>query len=298
MADDILAYLDPQPGNIVADCTLGVAGHAQRILPAIRPGGMYLGIDLDPEAEDRAYDKLASFKNHFIFQHGNFAGIEKYLFDRNLGKLDLLLADLGISSPQIDDPARGFSYMRQGPLDMRMDPTRNQKLSDLLAKISHEDLTIALKDYGDVEQPETIATAIIRAFKTGTLLTTTDLANSLSPFHSPNRNKNRPANLVAQVFQALRILLNREIDNLKALMRVIPNIMKPDGKIAILSFHSGEDRIIKKTFSGLLASGFFQEITPEPIRPCYEEVANNPRSRSAKLRCATVSSLTSETARP
>lgn len=292
MAEEILAFLDPQPSETMADCTLGTAGHAKLILPKITPAGRYLGFDLDPNANEKAQSKLQPWLKNFSFHHGNFAGIASAMFEHNINKFDMVLADLGVSSPQIDDPQRGFSYMRPGPLDMRMDPTRNHKLSDLLAKTTWEELAVALKEFGDVSTSDSIAKTIISSFKQGKINTTTDLANCLLPFH-PNKTKSknpklRPVNLLAQVFQALRIMLNREIENLKALLRAIPSIMKPGARIAIISFHSGEDRLVKKAFEHWLRDGFLADITPEPVRPCYGEISSNPRSRSAKLRCATV----------
>ncbi len=293
LANEILDIIDPLPGRIIVDCTLGAGGHTALLIPKIVPGGKIFGVDLDPLALSRVQEKLGAFAESFHFLHGNFAGIDRLLMENGVFQVDSILADLGISSPQIDDPQRGFSYIRPGPLDMRMDPTRGLTLAQVLEKIDVNVLAEKLSELGDVEKADAIAQEIKTNFSAGLLLSTTDLSlllgkysNNKSNIKTFARGEIKPANVLAQVFQALRILVNRELDNLKSLLRILPSILKPGGTVAIISFHSGEDRIVKKTFATLLDQGFFADVSKEPIRPTLDEKIKNPRSRSAKLRWA------------
>lgn len=293
LANEILDIVDPLPGKIIVDCTLGAGGHTALLLPKVIPGGKIFGVDLDPLALSRVQDKLGAYSDSFHFLHGNFAGLDRLLMEQNIFQIDALIADLGVSSPQIDDPKRGFSYVRPGPLDMRMDPTRGQTLAQILQKIDVAVLAEKLSELGDVEKAEAIAHDIKTNFSAGLIQSTTDLSllvgkysDNKSNIKTFARGEVKPANVLAQVFQALRILVNRELDNLKSLLRILPSILKPGGTVAIISFHSGEDRIVKKTFATLLDQGFFEDVSKDPIRPSFDEKMDNPRSRSAKLRWA------------
>jgi 16S rRNA (cytosine1402-N4)-methyltransferase len=206
-----------------------------------------------------------------------------------------VLADLGMSSMQVDDPERGFSYVRDGPLDMRMDRSRGRSAAQLLATISQADLARALRELGDEPDAERIAEAILAASQHGELVRTTDLARVIQEAvtdGNPKPWRLRPAagkwNLhpAARTFQALRILVNRELANLEQLLRVVPDLLLPGGRTAIISFHSGEDRLVKAAFRYGQRAGVYEDISPEPIRAGFAERQDNPRSRSAKLRWA------------
>ena len=293
LADEILTLLCPAPGKIIVDCTLGAGGHTSLLLPLMVPGGKIFGVDLDPLAHQRLLEKLGAYADSFHFLHGNFAGLDRLLMEKEIFQVDGLLADLGVSSPQIDDPERGFSYMRPGPLDMRMDPTKGQTLGQILEKIDVETLAEKLGEFGDVEKAELIAQDIKDNYLAGMIRNTTDLSHVVGKYSLRKSNQQvfkrggvKPVNVLSQVFQALRILVNRELDNLKSLMRILPFILKPGATVAFISFHSGEDRIVKKNLAALLDQGIFSEVSKEPIRPSYDEKMLNPRSRSAKLRWA------------
>jgi 16S rRNA (cytosine1402-N4)-methyltransferase len=293
LANEILDLICPSPGKIIVDATLGAGGHTALMLPKVSPGGKVLGIDLDPLAPSRIRDKLGDYSDSFSFIHGNFAGLDRLLMEKDILHIDGLIADLGVSSPQIDDPERGFSYVRPGPLDMRMDQTKGQTLAQILEKTDVATLAEKLAEFGDVEKADIIAKDIKDNFDANMIRNTFDLSLVVGKYSSKKSNwttfargQVKPANILAQVFQALRILVNRELDNLKSLLRILPFILSPGATVAFISFHSGEDRLIKKTFANLLDQGIFHEISKDPIRPTEEEKFLNPRSRSAKLRWA------------
>jgi 16S rRNA (cytosine1402-N4)-methyltransferase len=279
LADEILNILCPSPGKIIVDCTLGAGGHTSLLLPLVAPGGKIFGVDLDPLALQRLQEKLGDHADSFHFLHGNFAGLDRLLMEKEVFQVDALLADLGVSSPQIDDPERGFSYIRTGPLDMRMDTSKGQTLAQILEKIDVATLAEKLAEFGDVEKADLIAQDIKDNYLAGMIRNTTDLSHVVGKYSLRKSNQQvfvrgdvKPANVLAQVFQALRIT------------RILPFILKPGATVAFISFHSGEDRIVKKSLATLLDQGVFSEISKDPIRPLYEEKMLNPRSRSAKLR--------------
>jgi 16S rRNA (cytosine1402-N4)-methyltransferase len=206
----------------------------------------------------------------------------------------VILADLGMSSMQVDEPGRGFSFAREGPLDMRMDPTRGRSAAELLATLPAKDLAEAFREFGDEPQAEAIAAAIVAARSKSPPRTTTELANLIQQaapvkvIHGPGQGTPRQQRIrpVARVFQALRILVNRELANLDALLRALPGCLKPGGRAAIISFHSGEDRRVKQAFRDGQRLGTYSKVSEEPIRASEQERWSNPRSRSAKLRWA------------
>jgi 16S rRNA (cytosine1402-N4)-methyltransferase len=295
LLDEVLAALDPQPGQVVVDATVGWAGHAAELLRRVGPSGRLVGFDFDPDNLPRARARLEVLGCPFALHHGNFAGLQNVLAAEGISAVDAVLADLGMSSMQVDDAERGFSYVRDGPLDMRMDRSRGRTAAQLLAVISEADLRQALHDLGDEPEAERIARAIVRARQAAPVERTTDLARIIretteGSADRPWRLHPRPGqwNLhpAARTFQALRILVNRELGNLEQLLRVLPAVLKPGGRAAIVSFHSGEDRLVKAAFRDGLQGGVYARIAPEPIRAGFEERTANPRSRSAKLRWA------------
>jgi 16S rRNA (cytosine1402-N4)-methyltransferase len=294
LLEEILHFLDPQPGMTAVDCTTGWGGHASALLERLGPEGKLLGIDFDPENLPKAKERLAAIGYPFGLHCGNFAGIQQAMGSLGMLQADLLLADLGMSSMQLDEAERGFSYRRDGPLDMRMNPTRGRTAADLLATISEEELREALETIGDEPQARTIARSIVLRRAAQPIERTLDLSNiilsvtavphpSRGGTPSPNRWNNPP---LARVFQTLRILVNRELNNLDHLLRILPDCLRSGGKVAIITFHSGEDRRVKGAFREGFRSGIYSDIAKEPIRPTAAECAENPRSRSAKLRWA------------
>ena len=294
LRDEVLKVLDPQPGRVFVDATLGFAGHAFALLERLGPTGLLIATDLDTGSIPLATEKLETLRNPFQVFHSNFAGLPGVLAQAGVAQIDGLLADLGMSSMQVDDPARGFSFMRDGPLDMRMDRTRGRTAAELVNELTYEELAAAFTEFGDEPNAETIAAAIVLERSRHPLETTKQLRAlievaapvqlRLGPGYPPvHKQKLLPA---TRVFQALRILVNRELANLTQLLRVLPTILKPGGTAAIISFHSGEDRLVKTTFRDGLRLGIYAAASGDPIRPSEEEKLANPRSRSAKLRWA------------
>jgi 16S rRNA (cytosine1402-N4)-methyltransferase len=296
MLDEVLAALDPQPGEVVVDCTLGYAGHAAEFLKRVGPTGRLIGLDLDGANLPPAREKLAAISPNFELHHANFAGFPAALAAAGLHGCDCLLADLGMSSMQVDDAGRGFSFMRDGPLDMRMDRTRGRTAAELLNSLSADELATAFRDLGDEPEAEKIAAAIVRRRETKPIERTRELMELIleaAPVRvnphpvkgepTPRQQKIRPT---ARVFQALRILVNRELANLQELLRVLPWCLWPGGRAAIISFHSGEDRLVKVAFKEGQRTGVYERISEEPVRPSFGERTDNPRARSAKLRWA------------
>jgi 16S rRNA (cytosine1402-N4)-methyltransferase len=295
LLDEVLAALDPRPGQVVVDCTVGWAGHAVELLRRVGPTGRLVGIDFDPDNLPRARERLDALGCPFALHHGNFAGLQTVLAAEGIAAVDAVLADLGMSSMQVDDAQRGFSYVRDGALDMRMDRSRGRTAAQLLATISEDDLRRALYELGDEPQAERIAAAVVRARQSAPVERTTDLARIIREATAdgtdrPWRLHPRPGqwNLhpAARTFQALRILVNRELANLEQLLRVLPAVLKPGGRAAIISFHSGEDRLVKAAFRDGQKAGTYAEVSADPVRAGFAERTTNPRARSAKLRRA------------
>ena len=290
MLREVLEFMDPMEGGIYVDTTLGLAGHGSAILTKAGPEGLLVGMDFDPNAILKATETLTATGNPFRIFQGNFAGIELSLAQAGVDGCDGLLADLGMSSYQVDDAERGFSYRRDGPLDMRMDPTRGKTAAELLATISEKDLVEALANIGDEPDPWTVTRRIIAAREKEPIVRTGQLATLLEPQDrewklrkAKDKFKSHPA---IRVFQTLRILVNRELANLEHLLRILPWVLKPQGVAVILSFHSGEDRLVKKAFRAGLETGIFEAVSDRPIRPTFQEKLRNPRSRSTRLRWA------------
>jgi 16S rRNA (cytosine1402-N4)-methyltransferase len=284
MVQEILEVLAPGPGAIAVDCTLGYGGHAQEILARILPGGRFLGLDADPIELPKTEARLRSLgygPELFSAYRSNFAGLQKVLAKAGLSGADLILADLGISSMQIDDPSRGFSTKQAGPLDMRMNPARGQSASAFLRAIDAAKLARLLGENSDEPHSERLATALAgRSFPT-----TISLASAIRS--EVSRYSEEAIELtVRRVFQTLRIAVNDEFSALDALLRQLSSCLNPGGCVAILTFHSGEDRRVKKSFAAGHDAGLYSQISEEIIRPSAAERHANPRSSSAKLRWA------------
>jgi 16S rRNA (cytosine1402-N4)-methyltransferase len=280
LLEEVVAILAPAPGRTIVDATIGLGGHAVELA---RRGARIVGVDLDPAHVERARRRLARAGGDFVVRHGNFAGLPAILAELGIELVDGILADLGVASPHLDDPARGFSYRRPGPLDMRLDPTRGKPAAALLQEISEEDLARALRELGDEEQAERIARMIVERRPVRTTRELAEIVCEARGF-SPRRAAGARLHPAARTFQAIRMLVNRERPNLERLLAVLPRLLRPGGVAAILTFHSGEDRRVKQAFRDGLRAGIYDRGSDGPVRPGPEEQARNPRSRSAKLR--------------
>ena len=284
MVGEILEVLSPKPGDVAADCTLGYGGHAREILSRIQPGGRLFGLDADPIELPKTEARLRAlgFDAETLSVHrSNFAGLPQVLVANGIEGVDLILADLGVSSMQIDDPSRGFSVKLEGPLDMRMNPQRGQSASALLQKILPEALQELLIENAD--EPNAAALSVALAGKK--FATTTELAEAIRAALL-GQGKDDCDLAVRRVFQALRIAVNDEFSALETFLRNLPMCLKPGGRVAILTFHSGEDRRVKKSFDAGLRDGIYSDISREVLRPAAAERNSNPRSAPSKLRWA------------
>ncbi len=284
MVAEILEVLDPQPGEIAVDCTLGYGGHAEEIFPFLQPGGRLLGLDADPIELPRTEERLRSLgwsATAFTAHRSNFAGLSQVLAQAGLDGADLILADLGVSSMQLDDPARGFSAKQDGPLDLRMNPERGQPASLFLQKLSTDKLVRLLSENADEPHAGTLSPALAGKF----FPTTASLGRAIRAA-LPRLGQEALDLSVRRVFQALRIAVNDEFAALETFLRHLPACLRPDGRVAILTFHSGEDRRVKKSFAAGQRDGIYSAIAENVIRPTSHERHSNPRSTAAKLRWA------------
>jgi len=284
MVAEILEVLSPKPGELAVDCTLGYGGHAQEILSRLQPEGRLLGLDADPIELPRTEARLRAIgfgPEIFTAVRSNFAGLPQVLAGLNLAGADCILADLGVSSMQLDDPSRGFSVKTDGPLDMRMNRRRGFPASALLEKTPPDALARLLEENAD----EPRATELAAALAKHRFVTTSELVKAICAA-SPRLNKDEVDLTVRRVFQALRIAVNDEFSALDMLLRHLPACLNPGGRVAILTFHSGEDRRVKKAFETGLHDGHYADIAHEVIRPTPEERRSIPRSSPAKLRWA------------
>lgn len=291
MVREILGVLMPRPGAVAVDCTLGYGGHAQELLAAVQPGGRLVGIDADPIELTQAEARLRALgfpPDTVILRRMNYAGVARFLSDVAPEGADVLLADLGLSSMQIDDPARGFTFKVDGPLDMRMNPKRGRTASDLLSVLDETGLARILAENSDEPDALELASAILVAHARRPITSTRSLAAVVQETVARQSRKSARSedDAVRRVFQALRIAVNDELGSLTALLRSLPSCLKPGGRVAILSFHSGEDRRVKSAFKDGLRDGTYTSIATEVIRASAEERRDNPRSSAAKLRFA------------
>ncbi len=282
------------------DCTLGAGGHSEAILRAHPEIDLLVGIDQDPVAMNIAKSRLDAWKNKIAFMDGNFIQFSDFLGRLKIAQVDGILMDLGISSMQLDMPEKGFSFMHEGPLDMRMNPNQPLTAAEIVNTWSEGDLARIFRDYGEEKQWRLAARVVVEARQKAPLLTTVDLNNALYP--ALNKKAKKGIHPLTLVFQGLRIAVNSELEVLQDLLPRAIERLRPGGRIAVISFHSLEDRIVKnilryeaddKEDTRGLGGGLFISKTPtlkiltkKPITPSEEEVASNPRSRSAKLRGA------------
>ncbi|MBU3665260.1 MAG: 16S rRNA (cytosine(1402)-N(4))-methyltransferase RsmH [Chthoniobacterales bacterium] len=284
MVAEILDVLQPRPGEFAVDCTLGHGGHAHAILERIQPGGHLLGLDADPLELPRTEARLRNGgfdSGQLAVMKSNFAGLPAALAKLGRSGADLILADLGVSSMQLDNPLRGFSAKSEGPLDMRMNPTRGLSAAQWVQKVSSQKLAIILAENSD----EPHAAAIAHAIAGQSFATTLDLATAIRRA-LPTAGADEIDLSVRRVFQTIRIEVNEEFSALDTFLRVLPRCLNHGGRVAILTFHSGEDRRVKKSFQAAHREGLYREISRRVLRASPEERRNNPRSTPAKLRWA------------
>ena len=284
MVREILEILAPQPGKIALDCTLGYGGHANEILPLLQPGGRLIGLDVDPIEQPKTEARLraAGFgEDVFTVRRSNFAGLPKVLAAEGLTGVDYLLADLGVSSMQLDTPERGFSVKTPGPLDMRMNPHKGQSAAALLAQITASQLAELLEENADEPRAAILAPQLAGRV----LAKTTELAQAIRAA-LPNLPEEERDKTVRRVFQALRIAVNEEFTALDTFLKHLPHGLNPGGRVVILTFHSGEDRRVKKAFQAAKWAGLFSAISDDVVRPSAAECGANPRATSTKLRWA------------
>ena len=292
---EVIDALAPRSGQVVADCTLGYGGHAGALAKAVQPGGRVIGFDVDAGELERTKSRLEATGLPISVHHANFAGIAKVMAQEGLDGYDIIFADLGVSSMQIDDPSRGMSYKHDNaPLDMRMDSRRQRTAADLLMSLSEAELSQALWELADEPDHEKIAQWIVSQ-RDVTPFTTTDQLKRLIFTAKGTVEKvwkkqaaRADAHPAMRTFQALRILVNDELSAIRQLLRLAPQCLRPGGRIGIISFHSGEDRLAKKAFRDGYRQGLYEAHSARVIRPGGREVYLNPRSSSAKFRWARV----------
>ena len=291
MVNEILDFLDIQPGMNGLDCTLGYGGHTERMLEKLQGKGHLASLDVDPIESKKTIERLrkAGYGEDILRVHLiNFKDVDQVAAIE--GKFDFVLADLGVSSMQIDNPERGFSYKNEGPLDLRLNPEAGIPASQRLKESSREELEWMLRDNSDEPYAAQIARTISSKIrKNQAIETTTQLAETIREalsFLPEKEQKDAVKKSCARVFQALRIDVNSEFEVLDAFLQKLPSVMTPGGRIAILTFHSGEDRMVKKSFKEFERSGRYSEIARDVIRPSAQECARNSRARSTKMRWA------------
>lgn len=288
---EILDFLQIQPGQKGLDATLGYGGHTLEMLKCLKSQGHIYALDVDPIESEKTKARLARLgygEDILTVQLQNFANIDKVA--EQAGPFDFVLADLGVSSMQIDNPERGFSYKHEGPLDLRMNPQKGASAAERLKEVSQEELQGMLIENSDEPYAEEISKAVMMRLKRGQKIeTTTQLKNVIEEalsFIPASERKEAVKKSCQRTFQALRIDVNSEFEVLYEFLEKLPHVLAPGGRAAILTFHSGEDRLVKKSFKQLKKRGVYREISEEVIRPSAEECARNSRARSTKMRWA------------
>jgi 16S rRNA (cytosine1402-N4)-methyltransferase len=292
MVAEILKVLALQPGEHAVDCTLGFGGHARELLARLAPGGRLIGLDVDPVEHPKTTARLRAAgwgEEVFTAVRSNFAGLPKVLGELGLAGVDAVLADLGVSSMQLDDPARGFTFKTDSPLDLRLNPSRAPSAADWLARVSTATLAAALTENADEPHTALLARELTARRSHTPFTRTLQLAESIRAIlheHKPRRDPATDDDSVRRVFQAIRIAVNDEFGALEMFLRHLPSCLKAGGRVAILTFHSGEDRRVKQAFRAGVRAGIYSAANDEIVRAGPEERRANPRSSPAKLRWA------------
>lgn len=288
---EILEFLQIKPGQKGMDATLGYGGHTQEMLKCLNGEGHLFATDVDPIESEKTKERLSKlgFGSEILtIKNMNFSEIDKVVAES--GPLDFILADLGVSSMQIDNPDRGFSYKREGPLDLRLNPEKGISAAERLLEMDQEELEGMFIENADEPYAEQISKAIVSAIKKGKKIETTSQLRTLIGetlhFVPANEREETVKKTCQRCFQALRIDVNQEFEVLYEFLEKLPHALAPGGRVVILSFHSGEDRLVKKSFQRYFKEGFYSEVAPGPTRPSPEECAVNPRAKSTKMRWA------------
>ena len=287
MSKDVLFWLVREDIRIYVDCTVGYSGHAEKILEASSSDSKLIGFDRDVVAISASRERLARFGDRVLLFHGHFVDLKQHLAVSGIGQVDGVLFDLGVSSPQLEEPARGFSFQGDGPLDMRMDQSMSETAADLVNRWPETQLADAIFQFGEERFSRRIASAIVRARERRPLATTKELVSVIEGAVPANYRHGR-LHCATRTFQAIRIAVNHELDCLEQALRDAVDVLSPGGRLCVISFHSLEDRIVKHTFRALSGKDDpkLAVLTKKPQVPSREESDRNPRSRSAKLRAA------------
>lgn len=276
---EVIEHLKPEPKTVFIDGTVGLGGHSKALMERVLPLGRLLAIDRDPRNLDIAKETLVDYTDAVIFVCDSFANMKQHAYDQQLTQVNGILLDLGFSSAHIEDASRGFSFLAEGLLDMRYDPDQSLTAQEIVNKWSEDDLAEIFRKYGEEKQARKIAQALIRQRKHHPFTTTIELAEYIEAI-IPRRGKVHPA---TKVFQALRIAVNDELGELERVLPDAVELLAPGGRLAIISFHSLEDRIVKHFFK---KHPELTVVTKKPVAPSEREIKQNPRARSAKLRVA------------
>ena len=279
MPDEVVRLLEPRPGQVIVDGTVGGGGHTRLLAANVAPTGRVIGLDQDPAMLELARPCLAGLPVTLV--HGNFEDLPVHLQKLQLGPVDAILADLGFCSDQLANPQRGLSFQHDGPLDMRLDPTRGEPASALVHRLHEHQLADLFWQYGEERHSRRIARKIVEVRQTTPITTTGQLAELVRS--CVKRSRVNPIDPATRVFQALRIAVNDELGALERFLVVLPECLKPGGRAAVISFHSLEDRLVKRAFR---QPEIWAELTRKPLTASVAEAAANPRARSAKLRAA------------
>ncbi len=287
MPKEVLFWLIQECGRIYLDCTVGYSGHAEKILEASGSHSRLIGLDRDAVAIEASRERLARFGGRVVLLHGHFVELKRHLAVSGIGQVDGILFDLGVSSPQLEEPGRGFSFQGDGPLDMRMDQSMRGTAADLVNRWPEAQLADAIFQFGEERFSRRIARAIVRARERRPLETTRELVSVIEGAVPSNYRHGR-LHCATRTFQAIRIAVNNELDCIEPALRDAADVLSPGGRLCVISFHSLEDRIVKRTFRALSDKGdpALTVLTKKPQVPAKEESDRNPRSRSAKLRAA------------
>jgi 16S rRNA (cytosine1402-N4)-methyltransferase len=282
LLDEAVQLLAPVDGGIYVDGTLGLGGHTEKILQSCSPSGRVIGFEWDDNALELATKRLTPFGRRYSAQHRSYSEIMDGLTEMGIHRVDGLLLDLGVSSLQFDNATRGFSFQADGPLDMRMDRRRHPSAEEIINNFSKDDLADIFYYFGEERQARRIASHIVAERGKERIKTTSHLALIIAGA-IPRKFHPRKIHVATKVFQALRIAVNKELDNLTTVLNFITEILKPGGRICIITFHSLEDRLVKWKFKD---NPLLHVLTKKPVTPSNEEIKMNPRARSAKLRAA------------
>jgi len=280
---EVVQYLAPAPHHTIVDCTVGLAGHSVALLPHLMPSGRLIALDRDEEALELAKQRLIEFAPHVQFVQDTFQHLPDLVARLGVARVNGLVADLGISSLHVDVAERGFSFLREGPLDMRMDRRQTTTAASLVQRLSQPELAYILETYGEERWARRIAERIVETRARTPIQTTTQLARLVAEA-MPRKAHPTRIHPATRTFLALRIAVNEELKALEALLASLPGILAPGAHAVIITFHSLEDRLVKRAFQQGAKDGVFQILTKKPVRPEADELAGNPRSRSAKLR--------------